>query len=59
MILVSFLGRDVLVRTCGLLRFLFDLEGGVVLASWWVLLEVILLHDPILYVLGAVVIVLR
>jgi len=29
-----FLMRDVLVRTCGLLQFLFDLGGEVILASW-------------------------
>ena len=59
MILVSFLVRDVLVRTCEPPQFLFDLEGGVVLASWWVLLGVVLSHDPISYVLGVVVIILR
>ncbi len=59
MILVLFLVRDVLVRTCGPLRFLFDLEGEVILASWWVLLGVVLSRDPILYASGVVVIVLR
>ena len=59
MILVSFLVRDVLVRICGLLQFLFDLGGGVILALWWVLLEVVLLRDPISCVLGVIVIFLR
>ncbi len=52
MILVSSLVRDVLVRTCGLPQFPFDSEGGVILASWLVLLGVILLRDPILYAWG-------
>ncbi len=32
---------------------------GVILAWWWVLLEVVLSRDPILYVLGVVAIVLH
>ncbi len=55
MILVSSLVRDVLVRICGLLQSLFDLGEVVILAWWWVLLEVVLLRDPILCALEVAV----